>query len=358
MKLRGEQLDANLKRSLAPIWLLSGDEPLLTDEAGARIRAAARSQGYDERQSFQSETGFDWKGWMASFDSLSLFSSRRLIELRLPTGKPGIEGGKTLEAWAANPPVDIVLLVTTPKLDKATLATKWVGAMEARGVMVQTAPPPLERLPDWIGERLARHGLKTDRDTLAWLCARVEGNLLAAHQEIEKLALLLPPGQMDSAAVHAAVTDVARYDVADLSDAFIKGDAARYCRVLDGLKAEGEALPLILAFMGNEVRTLYRLAAGLARGERLAALMQTARIWDSRQALVERALHRAGLSSPRGAAGVESPEALRLRRLAWAMRGLSRLDRAAKGLLREDAWDELKQLGLALMNQGKAPAFM
>ena len=354
MKLRGEQLDANLKRGLAPIWLISGDEPLLTDEAGARIRAAARAQGYDERQSFQSETGFDWKGWMAGFDSLSLFSSRRLIELRLPTGKPGIEGGKTLEAWAANPPADIVLLITTPKLDKATLATKWVGAMEARGVLVQTAPP-LERLPDWVGERLARHGLKADRETLAWLCARVEGNLLAAHQEIEKLALLLPPGQMDSAAVRAAVTDVARYDVTDLSDAFIKGDAARYCRVLDGLKAEGEALPLILAFMGGEVRTLYRLAAGLARGERLPALMQAARVWDSRQALVERALQRAG-SGGRGAAGAGA-EAQRLRRLAWAMRGFSRLDRAAKGLLREDAWDELKQLGLALMNQGKAPAF-
>ena len=218
MKLRGEQLDANLKRGLAPIWLISGDEPLLTDEAGARIRAAARAQGYDERQSFQSETGFDWKGWMAGFDSLSLFSSRRLIELRLPTGKPGIEGGKTLEAWAANPPADIVLLITTPKLDKATLATKWAGALEARGV-----------------------------------------------------------------------------------------------------------------------------------------LMQAARVWDSRQALVERALQRAG-SGGRGAAGAGA-EAQRLRRLAWAMRGFSRLDRAAKGLLREDAWDELKQLGLALMNQGKAPAF-
>jgi DNA polymerase-3 subunit delta len=341
MKLRGEQLDAHLKRGLATLWLVSGDEPLLTDEAAASIRVAARTQGYIERQSFQSETGFDWKGWLADFDSLSLFSSRRLIELRLPTGKPGIEGGKTLEAWAANPPADTILLITTPKLDKATLATKWASALEAKGVLVQTAPPPLERLPDWIGERLGRHGLKTDRETLAWLAARVEGNLLAAHQEIEKLALLLPPGQMDRAAVRAAVADVARYDVADLSEAFLKGDATRYCRVLDGLRAEGEALPLILAYMGGEVRTLYRLASGLQRGERLPTLMQAARVWDSRQPLVQNALKRANLA-----------------KLAWAMRGFSRLDRAAKGLLREDAWDELKQLGLALMNQGKAPAFM
>lgn len=340
MKLRGEQLDAQLKRGLAPVWLISGDEPLLVDEACARVRAAARAQGYDERQSYQSETGFDWKGWLAGFDSLSLFSSRRLIELRLPTGKPGIEGGKTLEAWAANPPADTLLLVTTPKLDKATLATKWAAALERAGVLAQIAPPPLERLPEWIGERLARHGLKTDRETLGWLAARVEGNLLAAHQEIEKLALLLPPGQMDREAVRGAVTDVARYDVADLSEAFLKGDAARFCRVFDGLQAEGEALPLILAFLGGEIRTLYRLSAGLRRGERLPALMQAARVWDSRQPMVERALKRG------------SPE-----KFAWAMRGLSRLDRAAKGLLREDAWDETKQLGLALMNQGKAPAF-
>ncbi len=340
MKLRGEQLDAHLKRGLTPLWLVSGDEPLLVDEACTRIRQAARTQGYDERQSWQSETSFDWKGWMAGFDSLSLFSTRRLVELRLPTGKPGIEGGKVLEAWANNPPADTLLLITAPKLDKATLGTKWATAMEARGVLLQPAPPPLERLPEWIGERLARHGLKTDRETLLWLAARVEGNLLAAHQEIEKLALLLPPGTMDRDTVRGAVTDVARYDVADLSAAFLKGDPARYCRVLDGLKAEGEALILILAYMGGEVRTLYRIAAGLQRGERLPALMQAARVWDSRQSLIERALQRTNL-----------------KQLAQAMRGLSRLDRAAKGLLREDAWDELKQLGLALMNKGQAPAF-
>jgi DNA polymerase-3 subunit delta len=340
MKLRGEQIDGALKKGLANIWLVSGDEPLLTDEAAARIKASARAQGFDERQSYQAETGFDWRGWLAGFDSLSLFASRRLIELRLPTGKPGVEGGKTLEAWANNPPADTLLLVTTPRLDKASQSTKWVAALERTGVFVQTAPPPIDKLPDWIGERLSQHGLKAERDTLAWLAARVEGNLLAAHQEIEKLALLLPPGPLDMATARDAVVDVARYDVGDLSEAFLKADAARFCRILDGLKAEGEGLPLVLAVVGNEIRTLYRLATGLAQGKRLANLMQEARVWDSRQGLVERALKRAG------------PE-----RLAWAMRGLARLDRAAKGLLKEDAWDELKQLGLALMHRGQAPAF-
>lgn len=340
MKLRGEQLEGALRKGLAPVWLISGDEPLLTDEAAARVKAVARAQGYDERQSWQAEAGFDWRGWLAGFDSLSLFASRRLVELRLPTGKPGVEGGKTLEAWAANPPADTLLLVTTPRLDKASQSTKWVAALERAGVFLQTAPPPIDRLPDWIGERLARHGLKAERDTLAWLAARVEGNLLAAHQEIEKLALLLPAGPLDMATVRGAVVDVARYDVGDLSEAFLKADAARFCRILDGLKAEGEGLPLVLAVVGNEIRTLYRLAAGMARGQRLANLMQEARVWESRQGLVERALKRAG------------PE-----RLAWAMAALARLDRAAKGLLREDAWDELKQLGLALMHRGQAPAF-
>lgn len=340
MKLRGEQLDAALRKGLAPIWLVSGDEPLLTDEAAAQIRVAARAQGFDERQSYQADMGFDWRGWLAGFDSLSLFSSRRLIELRLPTGKPGVEGSKTLEAWAANPPADTVLVVTTPRLDKAAQSSKWVAALERSGVFLQTAPPPLEKLPGWIGERLARHGLKAERDTLAWLAARVEGNLLAAHQEIEKLSLLAPPGPLGLETARAAVADVARYDVSDLSEAFLKADAARYCRILDGLRAEGEGLPLVLAVVGNEIRTLYRLANGLARGQRLANLMQEARVWDNRQGLVERALKRAG------------PE-----RLAWAMAALARLDRAAKGLLREDAWDGLKQLGLALMHRGRAPAF-
>ncbi len=342
MKLRGEQLDGALKRSLASIWLVSGDEPLLTDEAAAQIRTAARAQGFVERQSWQAETHFNWREWLAGFDSLSLFSNQRLVELRLPTGKPGIEGGKTLEAWAANPPADTVLLITSPRLDKASLSTKWATAIERAGVLLQTAPPPIERLPDWISERLARHNLKADRETLAWLAARVEGNLLAAHQEIEKLSLLTPPGQPGQSVqltletVRAAVTDVARYDISDLSDAFLKGDAARFCRVIDGLRNEGEALVLILTILGNEIRTLYRIHAGLAQGQPMAGLLQASRVWDSKQALVERALKRAGPN-----------------KFAWAMRALSRLDRAAKGLLREDAWDELKQLGLVLMN--KAP---
>lgn len=338
--IRGDQLAGALKGRLAPVWLVSGDQPLLVDEALAAISQAARAQGYDERLSAQADSGFDWPGWVSGFASLSLFASRRLVVLRLPGGKPGKEGGKALETWCADPLPDIVLVICTPRLDKAVQQSAWHKAVGSAGMIVQTWPPGLDRLPDWIGQRLARHGLKAERDTLNWLAQRVEGNLLAAHQEVEKLALLLPPGPLELATARASVANVARYEVSDLTEALLKGEAARFCRILDGLRAEGEGLPLVLAVLAGEVRTLYRLAAGMQRGERLAAMMNALRVWDSRQGLVERALQRTSAT-----------------RLADALCGLARLDRAAKGLARADVWDELKQLGLGLMNRGSAPAF-
>lgn len=333
MRLRADQLPGALAKGLAPVYAVCGDEPLLTDEAAALVRQAARRSGA-ERQSCQADTGFDWRAWAADFDSLSLFASRRLVELRLPTGKPGVEGGKTLEGWCSHPPADTHLLVLLPRADKTMQAAKWYGALERAGVAVHVQPPTPEQLPAWIGARLARHGLNTDSETLAFLASRVEGNLLAAHQEIEKLALLLPAGPFDLEAARNAVVDVARYDASDLPDAFLKGDAVRYCRIIDSLEGEGETPILALWLLSQELRTLYRLAAGVEAGEPLPALMRENRVWDSRQALVTRAL--------RG---------LRSAQLADALRQAGRVDRASKGLLREDAWAMLKQLGLALMGK-------
>lgn len=335
MKLRAEQLAGSLAKGLAPIYAVCGDEPLLTDEAASLIRQAAQKAGA-ERQSFQVESGFNWGAWSAGFDSLSLFATLRLVELRLPTGKPGVEGGKVIEAWCARPPADAHLLVLLPRADRALQATKWYAAVERAGTVVQITPPTPEQLPAWIGGRLARYNLKTDPETLAFLASRVEGNLLAAHQEIEKLALLLPPGQFDLDTARGAVVDVARYDASDLPEAFLKGDAARYCRIIDGLEAEGETPILTLWLLSQELRTLYRLAIGVEAGEPLPALMRENRVWDSRQPLVARALKR-----------------LKPAQLAAALGEASRVDRASKGLLREDAWAMLKQLGLGLM--GKAP---
>lgn len=333
MRLRGEQLAGAVAKGLAPAYAVCGDEPLLTDEAAALIRQAAYKAGA-ERQSFQVETGFNWGAWASGFDSLSLFASLRLIELRLSTGKPGVEGGKTLEAWCNNPPADTYLMVLLPRADKAMQATKWYGALEKAGTAVHITAPTPEQLPAWVGARLARHNLKTDSETLAFLASRVEGNLLAAHQEIEKLALLLPPGQFDLDTARGAVVDVARYDASDLPEAFLKGDAVRYCRIVDGLAAEGETPILALWLLSQELRTLYRLAGGVEAGEPLPALMRENRVWDSKQALVTRALKR-----------------LKSAELAAALREASRVDRASKGLLREDGWAMLKQLGLGLMGK-------
>lgn len=334
MKLRAEQLAGALAKGLAPVYAVCGDEPLLTDEAAALIREAARKAGA-ERQSFQVEPGFNWGAWAGGFDSLSLFASLRLVELRIPTGKPGVEGGKALEAWCNHPPGDTHLLVLLPRADRAMQATKWYGALERAGTTVQVTPPTTEQLPAWIGARLARHGLKADSETLAFLAGRVEGNLLAAHQEIEKLALLLPPGGFDLETARNAVVDVARYDAGDLPEAFLKGDVVRYCRIIDGLEAEGETPILALWLLSQELRTLQRLAAGVAAGEPLPALMRENRVWESKQALVARALKR-----------------LDAVRLGAALREAGRVDRASKGLLREDAWAMLKQLGLGLMGKG------
>lgn len=331
MRLKTEQLDAALARGLLPVYAVSGDEPLLVDEAAARIRAALRRAGVDERQSFQAESGFDWPAWLAGFDSLSLFASRRLVELRLPTGKPGTEGGKALEAWCAEPPAETWLLVILPRLDRAGQGAKWFAALERAGALVTPVAPGLERLPEWIGARLAGHGLKADRETLAFLAERVEGNLLAAHQEIEKLALLLPPGPLTLAEAREAVLDVSRHDAGQIPEALLKGEPVRLARILAGLREEGETPILALWVLTQEIRTLYRLAWGARRGESLTRAFASQRIWESRQPLMRRALQRLDLDTLRA-----------------ALRQAARIDRVAKGLGREDAWEMLHHLALGL----------
>lgn len=331
MRTRPEQLEAVLNRGLTPVYVVSGDEPLLVDEAAASIRAALRRAGVEERQTFQAESGFNWVEWLAGFESLSLFASRRLVELRLPSGKPGIDGARALESWCARPPADTWLLVLLPRLDKATQGAKWFAALDKAGVVVTPQPPTLEQLPAWIGGRLARHGLKVDAETLAFLAVRVEGNLLAAHQEVEKLALLLPPGPVCLEDAREAVMDVARFDAGQLPEALLKGDALRLRRILDGLREEGEPPLLALWVLTQEIRTLYRLAWSLRQGEPLVRACARLRVWESRQALVARALRRLDADA-----------------LARALTEAARIDRAAKGLEREDAWAMLERLALAL----------
>lgn len=335
MRIKAEQLEAHLAhaadKGLAPIYVVSGDEPLLVDEAAAALRAALRQAGVSERQSFQVEGGFDWGQWRAAFDSLSLFARRLLVELRLMSGKPGAEGARALETWCARPPTDTWLLILLPRLDRATQSSQWFTALEKSGVVVTTQPPTLAELPAWIGARLARHGLEADRDTLAYLAERVEGNLLAAHQEVEKLALLLPPGPVRLDDVRAAVLDVARFDAGQLPEALLKGDGLRLRRILKGLREEGETPLLALWVLTQEVRTLYRLALAQRRGEPLTQAMRRLKVWESRQPLFTQALRR-----------------LDVDRLAQSLLAAAEIDRAAKGLAREDAWALLERLAVEL----------
>jgi len=332
MRVKPEQLATHLQQGPAPLYLVFGDEPLLALEAADAIRAAARQAGYDEREVFTVESGFSWQSLLASGSNLSLFAERRIAELRIPTGKPGLEGSKVIDQYCAKLPPDTLTLVTCPKLDKTQQASKWFKALDGAGVVVQVFPVERGRLPEWIAGRLAAQNQRADREALQFLADRVEGNLLAAHQEIRKLDLLHPAGTLTFAQVKEAVLDVSRYDVFNLAEAMLAGDAARFVRILDGLRGEGVAPTLTLWALTQEIRTLARIALGQKRGIPISQGMRDARVWDSRQSLIERALKRVGGG-----------------RLVAAIKRAALIDRTIKGLERGDVWDELQQLGMMVV---------
>ena len=292
MELRLNQLAAHLERTLAPIYVVHGDEPLLAIEAGDAIRAAARQAGCDEREILVVEPGFKWDAFLAASANLGLFGSRKLVDLRIPSGKPGIEGAKALEACAAHPGSDQMLLVTLPKLDRAAQASAWFSALADAGVAIAVYPLERDALPAWIAARLARQRQRVAPETLAFLADRCEGNLLAARQEIEKLGLLLPEGELGAEAVERAVTDVARYDVFQLSEAWLAADAARALRIIAALEAEGEGIQLLLWQLAEDVHALASVREAIAAGTPVAVAVRNARVWGKRQAAMERAARR------------------------------------------------------------------
>jgi DNA polymerase-3 subunit delta len=330
MQLKSEQLAQHLVRSLEPLYVVQGDEPLLTLEAADAIRAKARSSGHSEREVLTVERYFDWSQLGAAGASMSLFSEKRLIELRIPNGKPGTEGAKALEAYCANLAPDTLTLVFLPSLDRKSQDTAWFRALSAVAVMVSVAPVERPRLPDWIAARLAAQKQKAPRESLEFIADCVEGNLLAAHQEIQKLGLLHPPGEIADEAIRAAVLDVARYDVADLSAALLAGDIGRLARILEGLEGEGEALPRILWIIAEDIRALVRVQSGLSNGQSLPDLLSAARVWrEPRKTLLSRAAKALPASAVRN-----------------ALRHAARIDRMAKGVGDGDPWSELLQLGM------------
>jgi DNA polymerase-3 subunit delta len=265
MRIQAEQVARTLERGLARAWLIAGDEALLTDEAADAVRARARAEGFAGRDLFVTDRGFDWPALGAASRTLSLFAERRILEIRMPTPRPGKEGGAMLARLAADPGPENLLLVVTARPEKETWSSAWFKAFEKHGVFVQAMPVEIARLPQWIAARAARLGLAFEPGAAELLAERVEGNLLAAQQEIEKLALLYPGGRLDISAVQAAVANSARYDVFQLGESALAGDAARSLRILEGLRAEGAEPPLVLWALLRELRALAAVRSGVER---------------------------------------------------------------------------------------------
>ncbi len=333
MRISATHLPDRLARGLAPLYVVVGDEPLAAQEAEDAIRAAARAGGHGERTVFTMQGRANWQAIFAGADTLSLFGERRLVEIRIPSGKPGVDGAKALEAYVAKLPADTLTLVSLPGLDRKTMQSRWFAALDAGGVVIEAKPVERAQLPPWIERRLAKQGLHPEPEVLDFLADRVEGNLLAAQQEIDKLALLLPPGAVTLADVEHAVVDVSRLEADVLADALYAGDGARFAQGVGDLRDGGEAVPAILWQVSSAVLLLLRLKLAQMRGEPLAGLMRG--LWGrdrQRAPQIEQALER-----------------LQAAQLEAAVDLLARVDRQAKGLERVgDAWDTLLHMGMTL----------
>lgn len=300
MQLRADQLSNHLQRELRPVYTVWGDEPLLAQEAADAIRVAARAAGCSERQVHTvAGAHFDWSSLLGAAQALSLFAERQLVEIRIPSGKPGKDGSEALqrycEAADAGGGRDVITLVQLPRLDRSQQTSAWFSALDRSGVTVKVDPVERGALPRWIGERLAAAGQgvaagSEGQQALAFFADRVEGNLLAAHQEIQKLALLYPAGELSFAQIEAAVLNVARYDVFKLGEAVLAGQTVRALRMLDGLEAEGEAAVFVHWTLAEDIRSLKRVKDALGAGRPLPLALREARVWGAKERIFERAV--------------------------------------------------------------------
>jgi DNA polymerase-3 subunit delta len=342
MPLRAEQLAGHLAKACRPLYTVVGDDPLLQQEAADAIRAAARAAGCSEREVHTvAGAHFDWSGLLGAARGMSLFAESKLVEIRIPSGKPGKDGADALQRFAEDLPEGVVTIVLLPRLDAAQLKSGWFGALDAAGVVVRVEPVERDALPAWIAQRLARQGQRVaegedGRRALAFFADRVEGNLLAAQQEIAKVGLLYPEGELTADQIEAAVLDVARYDLRQLGAAVLAGQVGRALRILDGLASEGESAPGVLWRLADDLRALARVHAALDAGQPLPLALNEARLWGPGARAVEQA-------APR----FDSPS---LRRLLAAA---SVADGVTKGLRRpdwpDDPWDALRRLVLMIL---------
>ena len=355
MQIAAAQLNNHLSKGLKPLYALHGDEPLLQQEAADAIRAVARAQGYTERSVYTvAGAHFDWGEVLSAGSAMSLFADKQLVEIRIPSGKPGKDGSVALQQIAAAAPDNdaVLTLVLLPRLDKATRSAAWFGALESFGVTVAVDPIDRAALPAWIARRLAQQGQRVadgaeGERTLHFFADRVEGNLLAAHQEIQKLALLYPCGEQATLSyeqVQSAVLDVARYDVFKLSESVLAGQMARVQRMLDGLRAEGQAEVLVHYALAEDIRTLKRIRDALDQGRPLPVALREQRLWGVRERLVERLVPK-----------------LSARQLAHWLQAAHTVDGIVKGLkapgLPTEGWQALHRLAMMVTQTAGARRF-
>ena len=333
---------AKEQHSFKPLYIFSGDEPLLMMEAIDALRALARTGGFTEREVLVQDRYFDWAALINAGQTMSLFGDKRFIELRMPTGKPGRDGAESLKQFAeqinnTGNGVDTIICIILPRLDSKTKSSAWFSALDEAGMAIQIDSIDRLALPHWIGQRLKKQSQEVEagesgQRALQFMSDQVEGNLIAAHQEIQKLALLYPAGQLSEEQIRSAVLKVARYDIFELTESMLSGDAARLNRMLDGLQGEGEPLPLILWSVSDELRTLHKVQSALLAGDALANLLRNYRIWGKREKLYPVALKR-----------------IAPKKLKQAMVLAANLDKQVKGLLVRDLpsnpWDGLRLIG-------------
>lgn len=337
MKLYPDKLDNHLSQQFQPVYFISGDEPLQMMECADKVRHKARALGYSAREILVVDAEFNWNQLLSASNSLSLFAEQRILELRLDSGKPGREGGKALKEYTKRPADDAVLLIVSGKVDKAGQSSAWYKAIDKIGVTLQLWPVEPQALPGWIAQRMRAKGLRSTREAAAIIAERVEGNMLAAQQEIDKLALLFADSEIDTQAVLDVVADSARYKTFDLADATLLGNAPRVVSILDGLRREGiDPVPVLIA-LTVQVRSATHIALAIARGSSMSAALCEARIWQNRQGIFQQALGRHDVH-------------------AWQQMLLrcAELELACKGFTRRgNLWDELLELSLGVA--GKMP---
>jgi DNA polymerase III subunit delta len=330
-RLEQNQLKQHLTQTLSPLYVLVGDEPLAQTECLDLIRQSARKAGADERSSFIVERNFNWQQIGQFSQSLSLFSSLRILEIHIPSGKPGVDGGKALSELTSSIIPDTTTIVVLPALEREAKNSAWFGALQAASTLIELKEITPSQLPNWLAARLAQQNQSIDNASLTFIAHQVEGNLLAAHQEVQKLGLLYPAGEISAEAVRDSVLNVSRYDAFQLGEAVLAGDAERTTRILQGLQDEGESAVAVMNPLMWVLRPLVRIKHAEARGENIMNAMTSARIYGDRQNLVKRALGR-----------------LSIRQLEAALQKLCDIDRTAKGVMQGDAWLELSRLCFGL----------